>query len=194
MAEVSRPRSDAALAGSDTEQEPDQLVDRLVAEHCAFIWRLLRRLGLSSADADDATQQVFMIAARKIHRVAPDQARPFLYGAALRVASNARRGLKRRREVLGEPVDAPAPEGEGPEAMTELSRACALLDELLGGLPQQLRRVFVLAEIEQLEVAEIASLECIPIGTAASRLRRARSRFRDLLAAAEHRNPFRSQP
>jgi DNA-directed RNA polymerase specialized sigma24 family protein len=77
-----------------------------------------------------------------------------------------------------------------PERCAELSRACSLLDELLAALPDPLRRVLVLAEIEQLEVAEIAALERIPTGTAASRLRRARSQFSALLRRNAHRNPF----
>src|SRR5438045_5799871 len=71
-------------------------IDALVAQHYGFIWRVLRGLGLSSADAEDATQQVFMIAARKLHAIEADRARSFVYGAALRVANNARRGLRRR--------------------------------------------------------------------------------------------------
>src|SRR6187402_1393366 len=75
-------------------------IDSLVAQHYGFIWRVLRGLGLSRADAEDATQQVFMIAARKLDSIDPARARSFVYGAALRVANNTRRGLRRRREVL----------------------------------------------------------------------------------------------
>ena len=66
-----------------------------------------------------------------------------------------------------------------------------MLDELLERLPDELRRVLVLAEIEQLEVPEIAALEQIPVGPAASRLRRAREVFREHLSRAQARNPFR---
>jgi RNA polymerase sigma-70 factor, ECF subfamily len=61
-------------------------------------------------------------------------------------------------------------------------------------LPEKARRVLVLAEMEQLEVPEIAVLEGIPVGTAASRLRVARQQFRALLEAARDRNPFSSEP
>ena len=194
MGGVGRSRTDSARADSISDEVSHQDFERLVADHSAFVWRVLRRMGLSAADADDATQQVFMIAARRLNEIASDRARAFLYGTAIRVARNARRGLERRREVLGEPPDAAAPEGRGSESMTEISRVCALLDEVLAKLPEDLRRVLVLARIEQLEVAEIAALECIPVGTAASRLRRARSRLRELLEAVEHRNPFGRQP
>jgi RNA polymerase sigma-70 factor (ECF subfamily) len=64
------------------------------------------------------------------------------------------------------------------------------LDELLAKLPEKLRRALVLAEVEGLEVTEVASLEGIPVGTAASRLRRARERFRAELAKQPSLNPF----
>ena len=170
-------------------------IDSLVAQHYAFIWRVLRGLGLSRADAEDATQQVFMIAARKLDSIDPDRARSFVYGAALRVANNARRGLRRRREVLSdEPSEEAEPEARSPEKMAQLVQARQLLARVLDQLPEKLRRVIVLAELEQLEVPEIAALEGIPVGTAASRLRVARERFRAQLACVRDQNPFGDEP
>lgn len=166
---------------------------RLVAavdQHFDFIWRLLRRLGLRPADADDAAQQVFMIATQKLHAIAPGSERSFLYGAALRVAANARRATGRKREDGPELLDQHPSLNLHPEQRRILDQAWALLDELLERLPDELRRVLVLAEIEQLEVAEIAALERLPIGTAASRLRRARDAFREQLKRVAPRNPF----
>jgi len=170
-------------------------IDSLVAQHYGFIWRVLRGLGLSRADAEDATQQVFMIAARKLDAIAPDRARSFVYGAALRVANNARRGLRRRREVPDDEVlNEPEPEARSPEKMAELVRARQLLARVLDQLSEKHRRVLVLAELEQLEVPEIAALESIPVGTAASRLRVAREKFRATLLAMRDQNPFVDEP
>jgi RNA polymerase sigma-70 factor, ECF subfamily len=153
----------------------------LVRAEIDFVWRQLRRLGLSRADADDATQEVFLVASRRREQLVPGKERSFLYGTAVRVAANVRRSLQRRREVPDErrsepPLDAPLP-----DEVLERRRARALLDELLEQLPAELSRALVLAEVEQLTVAAIAELEGIPAGTAASRLRRARSVFRELL-------------
>jgi RNA polymerase sigma-70 factor (ECF subfamily) len=71
-----------------------------------------------------------------------------------------------------------------------LKEAWQLLDELLAKLPEKLRRVMVLAEVEGLEVSEVAQFEGIPVGTAASRLRLGRERFRALLAKHAARNPW----
>ena len=51
-------------------------------------------------------------------------------------------------------------------------------------------RVLVLAELEEQTVPAIAELEGIPVGTAASRLRRARAMFGELLERDSARNPF----
>lgn len=161
-----------------------------VDQHFDFIWRLLRRLGLRPADADDAAQQVFMIATQKLHAIAVGSERSFLYGTAVRVASNARRAAARKREDAAEGIEQHASPSMHPEARRTLDEAWALLDELLERLPDELRRVLVLAEIEQLEVAQIAALEAIPEGTAASRLRRAREQLRDQLKRSGARNPF----
>jgi len=166
--------------------------DELVHRHLDFIWRALRRLGLSASDADDASQQVFMIAARQLAEIPPGKERAFLYGTARRVAANARRALRRRREAPGELADELEALGALPDERVELERTAALLDELLDDLPDELRRVLVLAEIEEASVPAIAELEAIPVGTAASRLRRARAAFEKLLGRVAAQNPFRS--
>jgi RNA polymerase sigma-70 factor (ECF subfamily) len=179
-----------ALGGLALTRRAEQLGRALVVDHFDFIWRLLRRLGLSSTDADDAAQHVFMTATQKVERIAPGSERTYLYGVALRVAQNHKRKLQRRpaQAELGELelMGAAAP----PDQALELAQALKLLDGLLLTLPEELSRVLVLAEIEQLEVAEIATLEGLPVGTAASRLRRARSAFREALAASETGHPF----
>jgi RNA polymerase sigma-70 factor (ECF subfamily) len=168
----------------------------LVELHFDFIWRVLRRHGLSPPDADDGAQQVFMIATQKLDAILAGSEQSFLYGVALRVASNARRSTSRRRR-WEETDDAPGATAavaasSSPDERAELGRAWSFLEELLAQMPEDLGRVLALAEIEQLEVPEIALLEQIPVGTAASRLRRARAVFRELLGKAQHRNPFSS--
>jgi len=179
------------LAEESLGSEREQQLRALVNEHFDFIWRLLRRMGLTPADADDAAQQVFMAATQKSERITQGSERTYLYGIALRVAANLRRKLARRREeaepLAHEVIDL----GAQPEHAANLGEACALLDELLRALPEELGRVLVLAQIEQLEVSEIAAAEGIPVGTAASRLRRARAFFREQLERVQERNPFR---
>lgn len=150
----------------------------LVLDHNAFVWRSLVRLGVPRSDAEDALQQVFMVAARRIEDIQHGAERSFLYGVCLRVASRSRRTYARRREVMGEDA---APErvdtSERPDELLDRARAKMLLEEILAGMPIELRSVFTLFELEQLTMSEIAELLAIPQGTVASRLRRARELF-----------------
>jgi RNA polymerase sigma-70 factor (ECF subfamily) len=161
----------------------DAIVERLVADHFDFIWRLLRRFGLDPSDADDATQEVFIVAARRVANIEHGRERPFLYGTALRVLANVRRGARRRRETPADVLaELPALARSADEVIDD-ERTREKLDRLLAALSPELRRVIVLAEIEGLSVPEVAGLEHIPLGTAASRLRRARERLREIASA-----------
>ena len=71
----------------------------MVHQHFDAVWRSLCRLGVPNAAADDAAQRVFMIAVGKLATIRPEGERSYLLGIAFRVASDARRTLKRRREV-----------------------------------------------------------------------------------------------
>jgi RNA polymerase sigma-70 factor (ECF subfamily) len=187
-------RMSSAAAAADaegdlTESEPRHFSE-VVKDHLDFVWRVLRRSGFSREDADDATQQVFMIVANHSERVLPNRERAFLYATARRVAANTRRSMRRRREAMHDAWDDVLHPGSGPETQVELARARELLDRLLTRMPDELGRVLALAEVEQMTVPDIAELEEIPVGTAASRLRRARAHFRELLSAVQHENPF----
>lgn len=155
---------------------------RSIAEvHYDFIWRLLRRLGVPADATDDATQEVFMVAMRRVEDIQPGAERSFLFGVAMRVASDRRRAQARRREVVTDSEPEGRASAPGPDELTDQRRAREALDELLAAMPDELRVVFVLYELEGMTTGEIASLADIPVGTAASRLRRARDEFRQLV-------------
>ena len=173
------PRQSLALQTHYSQElATSERLTRLVRDHLPFVWRALRRLGLEEAQADDAAQSVLLLLARRLDEVETGKERAFLFGAALRVAHGTRRRAARRRSRLEdrdlEGLEDPRP---SPEALLERRRARALLDELLAELPLELRSVLVLHEIEELSVNEIAEVVGIPVGTAASRLRRARVDF-----------------
>jgi RNA polymerase sigma-70 factor (ECF subfamily) len=179
-----------------SDESPERNLADLVERHLDFVWRLLRRFGLGPADAEDAAQQVLLIAAGKLAEIERGKTRTFLYGIALRVAANLRRGERRRLRASRENAELesarllPSREVPWPDRLTELARARAFLDELLAQLPPELARVLVLVEIEQCTLPEIAELEALPLGTATSRLRRARASFQELLRREAHRNPL----
>ena len=146
--------------------------------HYGAIWRLLRRFGVSEEQLDDAAQEVFWVAARRLDAIASESEHAFLYGVALRVASDERRRKQRRLEIcdddrLARTHDA----GPSPEEQIDDRRARELLDDVLDQMPHELRTVFILFELEGLEVRAIADVVGVPMGTASSRLRRAREEF-----------------
>lgn len=180
-------------AGGTNAPDREARVRALVAGNFDFIWRSLRRLGASPADADDATQEVFVVAARKLEQITPGKERAFLFGTAVRIAATQRRTANRRREQpdagLAEHHDA-AP---GPEQIVEQRRARALLDEVLEDIDMDARTVFILFELEELASAEIAELIGVPVGTVASRLRRAREAFHAAVKRLHARQAFKGE-
>src|SRR4051812_29691540 len=76
-------------------------------EHFEFVWRSVRRLGVPDADADDAVQQVFIVTSRRLETIPDGSERAFLFGTAIRVASHARRAIRRRGEVSLQEGSAP---------------------------------------------------------------------------------------
>jgi RNA polymerase sigma-70 factor (ECF subfamily) len=199
-----RPAGDSSWVSLDTPVSPlpsglalppvanaPRRLDAFVREHHPFVWRVLRRSGLSPADADDAAQRVFLIAIARLETIAQGSERAFLYRAAARVASNAHRSVRRRRETPGfegaeEPDDLPMP-----DELLDQRRARALLDRVLGELPEDLRAIIILFELEGLRTPEIAEALGIPAGTVSSRLRRARAEVEQRVA--RYRNPRRSR-
>jgi len=171
--------SEPARTVRSVAASPQRMELRALFEtHYPSIWRLLRRLGVRHARVDDAAQEVFWVAARRLSDIEPGREHSFLYGVALRVASQ-----EVRRESGAMPLatleEVPLLVDERPSAEEQLAerQARALLDDALDALPQDLRAVLVLHELEGLELRQIAEIEAIPVGTASSRLRRAREEF-----------------
>lgn len=158
--------------------EPAQAVLR---SHFDEVWRLLRRLGLPEADADDAAQQVFVVACKRLGSIEPGRERAFLYGCALNHAAKWRESRRGRVQptATGELDEFERPDDDVPslDELVERREARRLLDAMLDRMPDSLRTVFVLFEFEEQSLDEIAGLLGIPRGTAASRLRRAREDF-----------------
>jgi RNA polymerase sigma-70 factor, ECF subfamily len=185
----------AAVTSGPCETDARGL-DALVREHLPFVYRLLRHLGVSDADVDDATQQVFLVLSRRRSDVTPGRERAFLSSTAVRIASRWRRTHRRRREVDAETLDL---DGCGalhvtPETQLERAQAERLLLQVLERLPDRLRTVFVLFEIEELTLREISETLDTAQGTVASRLRTAREAFQREVSALSHRASMRRIP
>jgi RNA polymerase sigma-70 factor (ECF subfamily) len=156
----------------------DADVRRVIEAHYAPLWRFLRRMGVDEGHLEDSVQNVLLVFARHSGEIAPAAVRSFLFGTALRVASDYRRRRGRSVDIvdLDEAKDHrhSAPDAERALEQRELRR---FLDRVLDELTPELRAVFVLTELEELTMAETARVLGIPPGTVASRLRRAREVF-----------------
>lgn len=180
-------RFQLALAARPVAVSVDRL-SMMFHHHYDFVWRSVRRLGVSPEAVDDAAQEVFVVASRKLEAIEVGKEKAFLFGAAVRVASDSRRARQRRRRSLSddqpEPVDATPAVGE----LVDQKRAREILDDIVGQLPEDTRPIFVLFELEGMTMAQIASCLDLPAGTVASRLRRARELFAAHVARLEARS------
>jgi RNA polymerase sigma-70 factor, ECF subfamily len=180
--------------GQEADLSDDGALARAARENFQFIWRCLRRLGVQPEhEVDDAAQRVFEIAARKRHQIGADNQRAFLFKTAVLVAAEERRRWRRaaREAPDQDALLAAAAATPEPDEELEANRWRQRLDLVLAALPPDLRTVFVLFEFERLSSPEIAELLALPVGTVASRLRRAREEFH--LAAQRLRAQMRRQ-
>jgi RNA polymerase sigma-70 factor (ECF subfamily) len=175
----------ATSATAPSGVDPRRL-EELFASHYTFIWRLLRRLGLASEGADDAAQQTFLIAAERLADIRVGCERSFLYGTAVRLHRDLRRAELRMVHDSGHHLASAQP---SVEERIDQGRAARMLDAVLAEMDQPEREVFVLFELERLSTPQIAELIGIPVGTVASRLRRAREDFRRLVARLSRVRP-----
>jgi RNA polymerase sigma-70 factor (ECF subfamily) len=151
-------------------------LERMFRAHHELIWRTLRRLGLSADLAADTTQQAYLIAAERLGDIRTGSERAFLFATAIGLArTNFRRS---QRCQLQSDMDLHIDPSVRAEQVTNHCSAVELLDRVFAQTDPDLVTVFVLFELEGLSAPEISQLVDIPVGTVASRLRRARATFR----------------
>lgn len=159
------------------EQSADQPLDvsAVFKAHHAFVWRILRHLGVAAADQDDVLQEVFVVVHRRLADYREeDKMRAWLYAICTRMVRDHHRRIARRKEELR---DAPDVSQKPSQARAFADQQALLLAQrMLDALPEKQRAVFVLHEIEQLSMPEIAAAVECPLPTAYARLRKARER------------------
>jgi RNA polymerase sigma-70 factor (ECF subfamily) len=177
------PHPAATLKPVAQSSERDTRLRAMVDRYLDFVARVLRNAGTPEAEVDDDVQRTFIAVANRLDDVRPDAEKSFLLQTALRMAAHARRTLARRREVHDSDAQLRIQAPLQPEQALDQKRSRELLDEVLAEMAGELRTVFVLYELEELSMTEIAATLRIPQGTVASRLRRARADFRDRVRA-----------
>lgn len=171
------PFEDAEGASSKRDPSTDERLRGIVLEHYDFVWRSLRRLGVSPPETDDAAQQVFIVLSGKLAAVEAGKERSFIFGVVMRVAANVRRARANLREVPEEEALQMQVVLPAAEARLDRADARAALDEILASMSDERRAVFVLSVLEEQSPAEVSAILQIPVSTVVSRLRRAREDF-----------------
>jgi RNA polymerase sigma-70 factor (ECF subfamily) len=183
-----RPSSQSPLVEAAPAEiaAPQRFSDVYRAEF-AFVVNSLRRLGIAPADLEDLTHDVFMTALRR--REAYDPARPirpWLFGIAFRLASDFRKLVRHTRES---PLDhatgasEPVAGGGAPDENAAQRQDQQLVMDALARIDLSRRAVFVMHDIEDAAIPEIAAALESPLGTAYARLRQARIEFSEAVRA-----------
>ncbi len=153
-------------------------VAEIYEEYFSFVWRVLGRFGVPPQRLEDAAHDVFLIVHRRIaefeHR---SSVKTWLYGISLRVAKVHRE--QARRLPSGQSSEALAALGpeDDPHEATARAQARALVRQVLDDMDYERRVIFVLVELEQVAVPQVAESLGIPLNTVYSRLRLARRDF-----------------
>jgi RNA polymerase sigma-70 factor (ECF subfamily) len=161
----------------------------LYTEHFEFVLRSVRALGAAPDTAEDAAQDVFVVAHRRLADFQfRDTPRTWLFAIALRVMNAHRRSARRRMRLLERARSVQPEPLPTPFESTLLSESHTALRRVIAELPEVQRLVFRLSDLEGLSAPEIATRLRLNLNTVYSRLRSARrevnQRLTQLLRAA----------
>ena len=151
--------------------------EELFRTRARFVWRVVTAHGVSMADAQDVAQEVFLIAFDKLKGFDPSRGSldTWLYGIASKVAANHRRKAHVRRETPSElPPTAGGADGGDPGDDIDRARLLGRLDTALAAMEPAKRDVFIMFEIAELTMLEIAHAAGCNLKTAYGRLYAAR--------------------
>jgi RNA polymerase sigma-70 factor (ECF subfamily) len=162
----------------------------VIREHAAFVWRVLQHMGAHESELDDLCQEALVIVLRQLPSFeGRSSLRTWIYGICRNVAQRARAERGKARELAVPKL----PERGAPATQDHalwLKQAYARLVEALDTLDADQRTVFVLYEIEELTMEEIAEAVTAPVTTCYSRLHAARAKIEALLRKGEQRVTF----
>jgi RNA polymerase sigma factor (sigma-70 family) len=166
---------DASLAKA-WEGGDERGYDALVTRYAPMVYARCRR-ALGAVDADDATQAVFLVLARKRDQaIASPALAAWLLRVAENVVCNARRDRARRRRA-----EHALPLTNATAEETDMDGIQAHLDACLAGLPAAEREAIRLHHLAGHTLAEVATHTGVPLSTVHDRVQRGLGRLRQLL-------------
>jgi RNA polymerase sigma-70 factor (ECF subfamily) len=154
-------------------------IGQLVKDHHQPLYRYAYRLSGSVSDAEDLTQQVFLVAQQKIHQVRDSECqRGWLFTVLRNCYSKSFRG---RLPTVASEFDI----NSVPATIVDRAVDSEQLQAALNALGDEFKVVVLMFYFEQRSYREISALLEIPLGTVMSRLARGKSHLRRLLSDAE---------
>jgi RNA polymerase sigma-70 factor (ECF subfamily) len=165
--------------------------EALMRRHNRRLYRLARATLRNDADAEDALQEAYLLAFRKLDRFRGESTLATWLSRLVLNECIGRLRRSARRDNVVPMVAAPADTEldtmaisatEAPDDAAQRGEMRTLLERKLDALPQDFRTVFVLRSVEELSVEETAALLGLPGATVRSRHFRARSLLRESLA------------
>lgn len=162
-------------SGASEEAELAKRFSAMYDEQFEFVWRTARYLGEPYPSLEDAVQDVFLVAYRRFRdfeaRSAP---RTWLFSITLRVVSDHRRSRRRKHRLLDGLRNIVPKAVATPFEQTSRGEDGRALLRALDGLSEQQRAAYVMADLEDISVPDIARILDINLNTVYSRLRAAR--------------------
>lgn len=152
--------------------------EALFREHAPYVERVLSRVLGDGPDVADAIQDVFLQVFRSVDTVRdPEKLKPWIRTVTVMTARKRIRTRQRARWLRFWPFDAPEleVETEAPDDVT-LSALRATY-RVLDRLPTDLRLVFTLRFVEEMELTEIADATGVSLATVKRHLQKAQQRF-----------------
>ena len=165
--------------------------ERLILPHLPAAYNLARWLTRHPQDAEDAVQDAYLRACRGFDRFAGGDPASWILAIVRNTCITALgkgrnwRNVVRLETARSDPRDAIEAQPDGmpaPDEQLHAKREAERLRAAIAALPDGLREVLVLRELEELSYARIAEIVDVPIGTVMSRLSRARKRLHEALA------------
>ena len=173
--------SHPSARASDQPGAPAFDMERLFQEHYEYLRRLVQDLLGPGHDPEDLTQEILILAWRKLHELRGGNPRTWLAEIAIKRASNWRRGVSFRRllglERAGDLADYRTPEREA-----QANEASRIVYAVLDRMSEKRRTVFILFELKGMSGHEIALALGCPIQTVYTRLHHARLDFEARIA------------
>jgi RNA polymerase sigma-70 factor (ECF subfamily) len=176
----------------DAQDGDADAFNSLVLTYQNLAYNVAYRIMGDASSASDATQDAFIAAFRHL----PDYRGGSFKAWLMRIVTNAcydelRRRQRRPATSLEDLVSEDGPDLEseralaspddGPEEIAQRREVARAIQNCLSHLPEDMRTVAVLSDVQGFDYGEIAASTGIALGTVKSRLSRARARLRDCL-------------